>query len=144
MGRLNRNYLFIFSLLFIILITFSSCTTTKKHTQVEYVHDTVVHTQYVDKVKYDSIYLHDSIYTYVKGDTVFYTKYKDMYKYIYLRDTIHSTDTLRVVDKKEEVKVVENTATMMKNRITGALLGILLCALIIGVWYANKKIIKKL
>lgn len=142
MKRIEKKHLLIFS--FFLILLFNSCITTKKHSQIEYVHDTIVHTQYVDKLKHDSVYLHDSIFIHTKNDTVYYTKYKDVYKYIYVKDTIHSTDTLKVVDKKEEVKVVENTATIIKNRITGAILGIILCIIILVVYYVNKRVIKKL
>jgi hypothetical protein len=52
--------------------------------------------KYIDKVKYDSIYLKDSVYIIQKGDTVYNTKVAYRYKYKYLKDTItiNKADTL--------------------------------------------------
>lgn len=71
-----------------------------------------VRTEFVDRLRYDSIYLSksDSIYVYKNGDTVriekFKTVYKDRMKII--KDTVVRTDTLvtvakpvtRIVEKK--------------------------------------------
>lgn len=62
-----------------------------------------VRTEFVDKLRYDSIYLSntDSIYMYKNGDTVriekFKTVYKDRLKII--KDTVVRTDTLVTVAK---------------------------------------------
>lgn len=97
-------------LLLAILISFSSCTTTKIVTVPEY------HTEYVTQTKYDSIYLekHDSSATTIKGDTIiqqkWHIKYKD--RYIHVTDSFVKTDSIRVpypVERKlsrwEQVKM---------------------------------------
>jgi len=83
-------------ILFMILLT--SCRSVK-YVPVESVR---METKYVDKLvqKHDSIYLHDSIYSYIKGDTVFMDKYRTKYmnKYIFGTDSIYlnKTDSIRV------------------------------------------------
>lgn len=53
-----------------------------------------IHTEYVQK--YDSIYVHDSIFQVIetKNDTVFNTKTVFQYKYKTKNDTICKTDTI--------------------------------------------------
>lgn len=69
-----------------------------------------VRTEFVDRLRYDSIYLSksDSIYMYKNGDTVriekFKTVYKDRLKII--KDTVVRTDTFVTVTKPV-TKVVE-------------------------------------
>lgn len=69
-----------------------------------------VRTEFVDRLRYDSIYLSksDSIYVYKNGDTVriekFKTVYKDRLKII--KDTVVRTDTVVTVTKPV-TKVVE-------------------------------------
>lgn len=41
------------------------------------------------QVRYDSIYVRDSIALIVRNDTVFFTKYKDQVKYLYRTDTVY-------------------------------------------------------
>ena len=58
-----------------------------------------------DSIRYDSIYQRDSIYTLVKGDTVYQYRYKYLYRYLTTNrtDTILKNDSIRVpypVEKK--------------------------------------------
>lgn len=66
-----------------------------------------VKTEYVDKVKYDSIYIHDSIETLIKGDTVYKTKVLYRYKYKELKDTLIRVDTIPKVIIQEVVREKE-------------------------------------
>lgn len=66
-----------------------------------------VKTEYVDKVKYDSIYIHDSIETLIRGDTVYKTKVLYRYKYKELRDTLIRVDTIPKVTIQEVVREKE-------------------------------------
>lgn len=54
--------------------------------------------EYVDRIKRDSIHVHDSVFILVKGDTVFKDKYHTVYRDRLLRDTINinKTDTIQV------------------------------------------------
>lgn len=56
-------------------------------------------TTYLSQTKIDSIYHRDSIYVERKGDTVYLSKYKYLYKYIEKHDTLwrEKTDTIQVV-----------------------------------------------
>lgn len=53
---------------------------------------------YVNKVQRDSIRLQDSIFVFVKGDTVRIEKYKYLYRYRVVVDTVYKAqcDTIRV------------------------------------------------
>ena len=59
-----------------------------------------------EHVRIDSIVLHDSIFIREKSDTVFFTKYRTLYKERVLSDTVVQCDTIYVereisVEKKE-------------------------------------------
>lgn len=56
-------------------------------------------TTYLSQTKIDSIYHRDSIYVEHKGDTVYLSKYKYLYKYIEKHDTLwrEKTDTIQIV-----------------------------------------------
>lgn len=51
-----------------------------------------------DSTRYDSIYQRDSIYTLIKGDTVYLYRYKYLYRYLTTNrtDTILKNDSIRV------------------------------------------------
>ena len=57
-----------------------------------------VDTTYISQIKIDSIYHRDSIYVEHKGDTVYLSKYKYLYKYIEKHDTLwrEKVDTIQV------------------------------------------------
>lgn len=85
-----------------ISLCVASCTTTR------YVEIPVENTkiEYVDKIKYDSIYLRDSISQKKYNDTIYIEKYKYLYKYKYLKDTISKVDTISIVTVQEVTKEV--------------------------------------
>lgn len=80
-------------ILLILAVCFTSCRT--QHIPVE-----SVRTEYKtrDSIRYDSIYQRDSIYTLVKGDTVYQYRYKYLYRYLTTNrtDTIYKNDSIRV------------------------------------------------
>ena len=93
-----KKILLIFLLLFIV-----SCRTVTKTIEVEKPIEKI-RTEYVDKVKYDSLYLHDSVFVSIKNDTTYIYKEKIRYKYKYLRDTISIIDSIPVpINIKETV-----------------------------------------
>lgn len=55
-------------------------------------------TTYISQIKIDSIYHRDSIYVEHKGDTMYLSKYKYLYKYIEKHDTLwrEKVDTIQV------------------------------------------------
>lgn len=80
-------------ILLILAVCFTSCRT-------QYIPVESVRTEYKtrDSTRYDSIYQRDSIYTLVKGDTVYQHRYKYLYRYLITNrtDTILKSDSIRV------------------------------------------------
>lgn len=78
-----------FAIICIILIALLCCSCKTKYVTVETVH---TDTTYINKVQYDSIWMHDSIYLkeYMRGDTVFLekTKWQVKYKEKQVHDTL--------------------------------------------------------
>ena len=78
----------------LILSVFCRCTTTKYVPVTEYRDRVVVKTDSL--LKTDSVYVHDSISVYIRGDTVFKDKYHLKYKDRYI--VRNKSDTLIVRD----------------------------------------------
>ena len=86
-------------LFFVSILLLTSCKTTTKIVEVPV---ETIKTEYIEQVKYDSIYSKDSIYIMQKGDTIYNNKVQYLYKYKYLRDTINITDTIpKIVTVKD-------------------------------------------
>ena len=70
----------------------------------------ISHTEYVERVRYDSIYLqkYDSVRIIEKGDTVLIEKYKTVFKdrLKIQKDTILRTDTVVFKTVPEEIEVI--------------------------------------
>ena len=108
-----------FWLFIIVTLTLTSCRT------VKYIDRTVVDSteiavpitntkiEYRDRFLYDSIYVHDSIFTLIKGDTVYISKNKETNHLINKTDTIVKTDTISV--PIEITKIVTKTETCVKE-----------------------------
>ena len=75
----------IYFLILILLVCFMACKSTERIVEVP-----VTKTEYKDRVveKKDSVYVHDSTYMYVDGDTVYLYKYRNVYRDKILRDTV--------------------------------------------------------
>lgn len=88
-----RRILYISVVALIVTTGFTSCRT-------QYVPVETVKVEYRtrDSIRQDSIYLRDSVYMTVKGDTVYLYKYKYLYKYRYIdrTDTLMTTDSIQV------------------------------------------------
>ena len=89
--------------------------------------------KYIDKVKYDSIYLKDSVYIVQKGDTIYNNKVAYRYKYKYLKDTItvNKTDTITRLQKVIEIKVQNQLNVVQKVLIYIGLFSLLMFIIII-------------
>ena len=96
--------------LLLFLTTIISCTTTKT---IEVPVETI-RTEYIEQVKYDSIYSKDSIYIMQKGDTIYNNKVQYLYKYKYLRDTINITDTIPKIVTVKDTQYVNQLYTWQK------------------------------
>lgn len=90
-------------------------------------------TTYLSQTKIDSIYHRDSIYVERKGDTVYLSKYKYLYKYIEKHDTLwrEKVDTIQVAypveaqpTKWQKIKI--NIDEYLKTTIILIIIG--LCA----------------
>lgn len=96
--------------LLLFLTTIISCTTTK----IVEVPVETIKTEYVEQVKYDSIYYKDSIYIMQKGDTIYNNKVQYLYKYKYLRDTINITDTIPKIITVKDTQYINQLYTWQK------------------------------
>ena len=96
--------------LLLFLTTIISCTTTK----IVEVPVETIKTEYIEQVKYDSIYSKDSIYIMQKGDTIYNNKVQYLYKYKYLRDTINITDTIPKIVTVRDTQHINQLYTWQK------------------------------
>ena len=96
--------------LLLFLTTIVSCTTTK----IIEVPIETIKTEYIEQVKYDSIYSKDSIYIIQKGDTIYNNKVQYLYKYKYLRDTINITDTIPKIVTVKDTQYINQLYTWQK------------------------------
>lgn len=96
--------------LLLFLTTIISCTTTK----VVEVPVETIKTEYIEQIKYDSIYSKDSIYIIQKGDTIYNNKIQYLYKYKYLRDTINITDTVPKIVTVKDTQYINQLYTWQK------------------------------
>lgn len=112
------------NLLYIILLMLAICLTSCRG--IKSVPVETVKTEYKtrDSIRFDSIYEHDSIFLFVKGDTVYKEKYR--YKYRYL--TINKTDTVMLTDSVQIPYPVEKQLTrwqQMKIELGGWAVGVI-------------------
>ena len=96
--------------LLLFLTTIISCTTTK----IVEVPVETIKTEYIEQVKYDSIYSKDSIYIIQKGDTIYNNKVQYLYKYKYLRDTINIIDTIPKIVTVKDTQYINQLYTWQK------------------------------
>lgn len=89
-----------------------------------------VDTTYISQIKIDSVYYRDSIYVEHKGDTVYLSKYKYLYKYIEKHDTLwrEKTDTIQVA---YPVEAQLSKWQKIKMQLGNTFIGICIVALIV-------------
>ena len=92
-----------------------SCKTTTKVVEIPV---ETIKTEYIEQIKYDSIYHKDSIYIMQKGDTIYNNKVQYLYKYKYLRDTINVTDTIPTIVTVKDTQYINKLYTWQKLLIT--------------------------
>ena len=103
----------LFLLLFLTIVI--SCKTTTKVVEIPV---ETIKTEYIEQIKYDSIYHKDSIYIIQKGDTIYNNKVQYLYKYKYLRDTINVTDTIPTIVTVKDTQYINKLYTWQKLLIT--------------------------
>ena len=106
-------------LFILVIIALTSCRTVKyidrtviDSTEIE-VPITNTKIEYRDRFLYDSIYVHDSIFTLIKGDTVYISKNKETNRLVSKTDTIAKTDTIKI--PVEIIKTVTQTEIQIKE-----------------------------
>ncbi len=89
-----------------------------------------VDTTYISQIKIDSVYYRDSIYVEHKGDTVYLSKYKYLYKYIEKHDTLwrEKIDTIQVA---YPVEAQLSKWQKIKMQLGNTFIGICIVALIV-------------
>lgn len=121
-------------ILFLLFMTLllGSCKVKEKIVEVP-IHQIKTEIKYIDNVKYDSIYLKDSVYIIQKGDTIYNNKVAYRYKYKYLKDTVtvNKTDTITKLQKVIEIKVQNQLNVVQKVLIYIGLFSILLFLIIL-------------
>jgi len=139
---MKREQMSIYAIiLFMMLLT--SCRSVK-YVPVESVR---TETKYINKLvqKHDSIYLHDSISSYIKGDTVFMDKYQTKYvnKYIFGTDSVYfnKTDSIRVPYPVEKQLSKWQKIEMNTGRIT--IIALIVLVILSGVYIFVKYKVKK-
>lgn len=103
----------LFFLLFLTIVI--SCKTTTKVVEIPV---ETIKTEYIEQIKYDSIYHKDSIYIMQKGDTIYNNKVQYLYKYKYIRDTINITDTIPTIVTVKDTQYINKLYTWQKLLIT--------------------------
>jgi len=127
------------ALIYIIILLMSAICFISCRTQ--YIPVETVRTEYKtrDSTRYDSIYQRDSIYTLIKGDTVYQYRYKYLYRYLTTNrtDTILKNDSIRVPYPVEKRL---NRWQSIKMELGGwAFGGIILFGLIIIIWLVRSR-----
>lgn len=92
----------------VVLVTLLLCISCKSTTYTaESTDQSSVNIEYRDRLVYDSLYIKDSVYVYVKGDTI--VKYKEKYdtRIVHVTDTVIRVDTLITTVTNMEVQVKE-------------------------------------
>ena len=132
-----RLILVIFGMSLIILcsLLLVSC----KTQQPQVIEKVVTNTEYVDRIKYDSIYIDNYVYVDRGSDTITITKTNIEYRY---KTLVDSVEVLKVDSIPYEVRVVEVVAKMNNHQRTMYWLG-WLAIVIVGLrlfWKVYKKI----
>lgn len=130
---------FFYTILLTLAICFTSCRS------IKYVPVETVRIEYKtrDSIRFDSIYQRDSVFLFVKRDTV----YKEKHKYLYRHLTINNTDTVIKTDSIQIPYPVEKELSRwqkIKLELGGWAFGIALALLfiIIGNIVYNRKVKK--
>lgn len=103
--------------------------------------------EYRDRFLHDSIYVHDSIFTLIKGDTVYIYKNKETNRLVNKTDTIIKTDTIKVpveINKtvtKAETHIKEVNKLYWWQKILMSIGGIVFVLIIIYIVLKIKKYI---
>lgn len=133
---MSKNKIAVILWLVCLMLSLNSCKT-KEYIEVP-VEVEKIKIEYVHKL--DSVYLHDSISTYIiqRGDTVFIDRYKFKVREVYRTDTIHKIDSIPQIVTINKVTEVNKLYSWQKTLMWIGGVGIvgLLMFLIgkLGIW----------
>lgn len=126
--------------LFYILLLSSVCMSCRS---IKYVPVEKVRTEYKsrDSIRHDSVFQRDSIYKYVKGDSVFLYKDRYLYKYLYLNktDTVIKRDSIPYLVEVVKTVTVEKELSWWQTLFiwTGGIAW--LAGIVVSMVWVNKK-----
>lgn len=132
-------------ILILCVMLFANCSTTKRNYTKEIKTDTVFKTKDVLRTieTKDSVFLHDSIFSYIKGDTIFVNKWHTKIKYLYKSDTLIKTDTIFQSKIDKNSREIIKQSSSFGGKIKECLLRILLAVFFVSlIWIKRKEIIK--
>lgn len=125
-------------ILFLLGIGLGSCRTTQ-YVPVETVR---TNTEYRDLVKRDSIHVHDSVFLYMKGDTVFRDRWHTEYK----NRLVHDTTYISKIDSIQVPYPVEKKLSgweSAKMELGGVMLGFIILSVLVFAWWMTYSVRKK-
>lgn len=91
-------------IILILLTLLPSCRVRREYVEVPV---EVVHKEYINTTKVDSIFVKDSVDRYISGDTVYLYKERVKYQYLYKTDTIIQVDSIPKIIKQVTTEQVE-------------------------------------
>jgi hypothetical protein len=139
MDKLTKDFIKFEGVLLVILVVlicllFASCTKTEYITVEKVRNDTT----YINKVQRDSIYLHDSTFVKVAGDTVWIERWHTKWQNHLEHDTVYKARTDSVPVPYPVIKEVEKPRSTFEKGIMGV--GILsIMALVVFIAFKLKR-----
>lgn len=122
----------------ICIVMLTGCRAIKEPVQIERVEYI---DNYIEKLKIDSIFQHDSVFIKQSGDTIYEYREKEIYRNRYLHDTIHICQVDTIVNTIE--KLIEKDLSKWEQtqmNIGKGTIWILVLLLIAGIIYVVKKL----
>ena len=112
-----------------LLLMLCACRTVDSSSLASSVH---VSSNVTERIVRDSVFVRDSIFIREKADTVYFTKYRTLYKEHLRHDTLLVRDT--VYSDRVVTKVVEKKALGLRQMLLAVLCLLLCCAIALLLW----------
>lgn len=119
-----------------IILNFPACKSNKTYVPVE-----SSRTEYRNTIQRDSVHLYDSVFIKEKNDTVFYSKYKFLYRNKFITDTIIKSDSIRV--PYPVIQTVEINKLTWNQKACIWFTGIILGGLLFYLFFKYRKLFTK-
>lgn len=120
-----------FFFLFFVLTILVNCSTKYVPVEMTQAH----HSEHNSSIN-DSIFVRDSIFIYINGDTVRETRYRNVFRDRILRDTVFKCDTIPKVVTVEVEKRLTNLQQLQLNIGAGVMW---IVPVIVGLWVFFRK-----